>query len=341
MKTKPLIIVLVIVVLGAIGAFLWFQYGSQREKEIIKIQYPIATGAITELRSYIIKKYGIDKKYGLDLDFVYLNPGDIERKTINRDFLIGDLSPITASELALKGTHLKILHPQFHLTYFIAAKKDSPIQTLEDLKGKKFAVTPKLTAGYVALAYTLKSIGIDPEKEFNIVFGSIPEVVNLLQKGDAEAANIAYPLGAKLIAEGQVRPIVRLDDIVKQKNQNRAFPFVFGVAHEDWLATPANKKIAGNIAHAMFEASKLMRERPEVITEEANAPLNDYLKKNKLDTPAIKKILRESIPGFFYETWSDDDIANVAITLKHAKEFGLLPQNAPENIIVKPADVGF
>jgi len=68
--------------------------------------------------------------------------------------------------------------------------KDSPIQKLEDLKGKKIAwVDPNSTSGYIYPAAMLKEKGIDPEKDVQGTYaGGHDKAIMALLRGDVDAA---------------------------------------------------------------------------------------------------------------------------------------------------------
>jgi ABC-type nitrate/sulfonate/bicarbonate transport system substrate-binding protein len=74
----------------------------------------------------------------------------------------------------------------------IVARQDR-IKTLEDLKGKKL-VTKKLTSSHVMLQITLKSVGIDPLKDVEILdIGQPAGFTLMLERGEAEAGQLWEP----------------------------------------------------------------------------------------------------------------------------------------------------
>ncbi|MGE0850999.1 MAG: ABC transporter substrate-binding protein [Hyphomicrobiaceae bacterium] len=74
----------------------------------------------------------------------------------------------------------------------IVARQDR-IKVLEDLKGKKL-VTKKLTSSHVMLQIALKSVGIDPLKDVEILDIGQPAGFNLmLERGEADAGQLWEP----------------------------------------------------------------------------------------------------------------------------------------------------
>ena len=75
----------------------------------------------------------------------------------------------------------------------IVAREDRGIQRLEDLKGKKLA-TKKFTSSHVMLMLVLRAVGIDPNKDVQIVDVGEPAGFNvMIERGDADAGQLWEP----------------------------------------------------------------------------------------------------------------------------------------------------
>ena len=75
----------------------------------------------------------------------------------------------------------------------IVAREDRGIKRLEDLRGKRLT-TKKFTSSHVMLMLTLRAVGIDPNKDVQIVDCGEPAGFNvMLERGEADAGQLWEP----------------------------------------------------------------------------------------------------------------------------------------------------
>jgi two-component system, sensor histidine kinase and response regulator len=86
-------------------------------------------------------------------------------------------------------------------------KERTDIRKFSDLKGMKFAAVDKDSfGGWLAALYELKKQGIDPQKEFTLLYftGSQPKVVYDVRDGKADAGTVRTGMLEKLSGEGRI-----------------------------------------------------------------------------------------------------------------------------------------
>ena len=328
---KALLALAVLAVLTVLYVYWW------ENIRIVTVDRLNATGSVQEIRALVMKHYGIDKKHGLNLTFTSRNPGDLERSIISREHEgIHGTSPFFVPRSIAEGHALKIYSPEIAMTYHLAVRSSSPYKSIDDLIGRTVAVLPKVTAAYSSVALILQSsLGINPERDFKLVFGSIPDTIKLLRQGQVDAAIVSYPLAASLFASGDFRSIARLADFWEEKEGLR-HPFVVNIVFEDWLKNRLNRSVTKRYVAASNETVQLMMDRPEVVTEEGNPALQEYLKTNGLDSPEAKRLLRENVPALLYSVWDKKDVEAIKLVLKRAKEYGFLPPEAQIDKVMSP-----
>ncbi|MFZ5763199.1 MAG: phosphate/phosphite/phosphonate ABC transporter substrate-binding protein, partial [Thermodesulfobacteriota bacterium] len=90
----------------------------------------------------------------------------------------------------------------------ILAKAGSPINTLADLKGKKFMIVDRKSFGGAHMAWkVLKDNGIDPEKDFAafVEGGKHDNVVLAVLNGSMDAGTVRSDTMERMQAEGKIK----------------------------------------------------------------------------------------------------------------------------------------
>ena len=82
---------------------------------------------------------------------------------------------------------------------------DSPIRTVQDLRGKKIAVPGMGTPPFIFAYRVLGTQGLDPARDVSWVVYPAGELGLALEKGEVDAIGSSEPIGSMLVAQGQVR----------------------------------------------------------------------------------------------------------------------------------------
>ena len=317
-----------------LAAIFWLIPPNLWKKEPVKVQYQVAVGGANELRAQVIKKYGIDKKHGIDFEVVTTDPGELERRIANGESYLAEISPFTILAAKQKNINLLIIGPAVLYRYHALVSANSGITSIQGLKGKKIGTQPKVTAAYIATAIALKAGGIDVEKDVSVSFGNIPQTIAAVEKGEADAAMAAYPVAASLIASGKFKSAAALGDSWSEKEGGLVLPFVVIAANRDWYER--NKDTAKKVVETILDAGRFIQERPSVISE-----LADYLNKYNLNTPPIIALLEANSPKQLPNNYGEKEMRAFERYFAQAKELGFIPSNFPiEDYVVKPSELG-
>ncbi|KAM3095298.1 ABC transporter substrate-binding protein [Phormidesmis sp. 146-12] len=135
----------------------------------------------------------------------------------------------------------------------VMVPKDSPIQTLEDLRGKDVSV-PFGSAAHGMLLKALKDVGIDPQKDLRLV-SQTPEVGGSSLRTSQIAAHANFvPFGELFPYRGFARKIF--------DGAQTGIPTFHGVlVRSDFVKE--NPEIVVGYLKALLEANKMFREKPE------------------------------------------------------------------------------
>jgi ABC-type nitrate/sulfonate/bicarbonate transport system substrate-binding protein len=100
----------------------------------------------------------------------------------------------------------------FHLYW--AVKDDSPIKTVEDLKGKTVGISIIGGGTQGPFNLELRKHGIDPDKDIKLVEVAFPLSEDALRQGRVDAVNMNQPFAARAEAKGGIRKLFELADAV-------------------------------------------------------------------------------------------------------------------------------
>ena len=104
--------------------------------------------------------------------------------------------------------------PQF--TSRFAVKKDSPIKTVEDLKGHSIAVNAFGGALDMAARLMLKKHGLVPGKDVTIVEAKFPAMHAMVTSGKVDAAVFIAPFWYPAEKAGDLRPLFTMKEVARR-----------------------------------------------------------------------------------------------------------------------------
>ena len=120
--------------------------------------------------------------------------GDAVDRLVRGEFDLVELSPYAYAQaerrMKLRCLVQSIEHGSATTTGYIVVRDDSPIRTVEQLKGVQFGfVDPSSTAGYLYAAKALRDLGVDPRHDFATVdfLGNHEAVLLALFEGRIDA----------------------------------------------------------------------------------------------------------------------------------------------------------
>lgn len=141
----------------------------------------------------IIKKAGLDKKHGWELDWAIRPTSD----AYYNDFVTGAFESVDFGGLNVfanlfnKGVPLKVIQATCRWPWPIVARADSNIRTIADLKGKKLGLDrASLLYGYMTTI--ARNAGFDLEKDTQLTNVGFFQALPRLQRGEFDAANMLF-----------------------------------------------------------------------------------------------------------------------------------------------------
>jgi len=197
----------------------------------------------SNLPMWAAKEAGIYQKNGLDVDVRLIESSLVVGALLSGQVQVGGVGGSETLAAAVNGGDLKILATTTPVyPYKLEVTKD--IQTPQDLKGKKVAISRVGSSSDVATRAGLKKLGLDPDKDVSIIqVGSLQARTAAMQSG-AVQASMANPPDTLTLEDAGFHPLVDLAQLSLPASNNGI------VVQGSWLAghrDEAQKIIDSNV----------------------------------------------------------------------------------------------
>lgn len=217
----------------------------------IRMGSPAATHS---LPLWVAKERGFFSKHGLDAEVIIVRGGPLAITAVLGDSLQFAAAGMTTMLPArLKGADLNLIAcPLDTDIYYLIARPE--IKRVADLKGKSSGVTRFGSVTHFALRFTLKHLGLDPERD-----------VSVLQMGETEAIAAALNAGKISFATLSINTALAFLD--------RGWPVLTETRKTDFVSPPScilgkqtfirkNGEVAKRVLKAYVEAINSIKENP-------------------------------------------------------------------------------
>jgi NitT/TauT family transport system substrate-binding protein len=202
---------------------------------VVKIAV-IGSGGQAEV-PYVIKTFGLDKKYGLDVEQVdYSMPGQHYAmfRSGAADIAPGNFMDLLRQRKA--GLKIRAFHGFQGYNNIIVAKPSSAIATFADLKGKKVGEFGTTFLDWLILrAAGEKAYGFDLEKDSTIVQGAPPLLNQLLARNEVDATLQFSSLTFGPLARGEQKVVADLPAVMRAAGFSPEAFYLQWLVTEDWI----------------------------------------------------------------------------------------------------------
>ena len=140
---------------------------------------------------------------------------------------------------------------------------NSPIQKIQDLKGKRIGVPGMGTPPFVFANRVLGTHGVDASTEIGWKVYPAGELGLALKKGEVDAVADAEPIGTLLIAQGIARNVEGMDEATDLPYANEYCCEI--IANGKWI--DANPDTAARATRAILKGAKWVQENPKAAAQ--------------------------------------------------------------------------
>jgi len=270
---------------------------------------------------YVIKKLELDAKHDFLLDIHYVKD-EIQRSLESVEVALQEGSTdiisidwISVARERAHGIPITAGVPYGRTIGGIVVPKDSSIQSLEDLPGKRIGVVRKVDKNWILTrAACIKRYGFDPQREATVIEAlSKSKLTHRLETGDVEAALQFWQLIPPLEASGKYRQVVDMIDLLPYLGVQKMIPFsVFTFREEFAKGQPQTIRA---YARAFADAVDYMKKNDEIWEELHEKMLSQ-------ETPQAVQAIRDRWRARVMTTWNEETIRNVRLLFEELLKVG-------------------
>jgi NitT/TauT family transport system substrate-binding protein len=184
----------VVLILLFIAQFTFAPSGFSQNKPLKRIRVGVPSLGMSNIIIYLTKEAKLFEKYGLDAEVILLRgSGEASKAMIGGSIQIAPIATPTVINADLAGSDILIL--SHTLPGVIQALMVKPeIKRVEDLKGKKIAVTTYGSLTDFLVRYLARKKGLNPDREFALIqVGGENERLMVLKQGAVDGATLSHP----------------------------------------------------------------------------------------------------------------------------------------------------
>ncbi len=161
--------------------------------QIVVSGYGVSPGSIPYA---VIAAKGYFKDEGLDVTVQSAVGSDVVRTLMAGNLLYGESSPIPVIAANAQGANLRIISGNINTMGDViwVTMPNSPIKSLNDIKGKRIAFTTPLSATQALVYLMLEQLKMKPEDVTLVAAGGFPQELTALEHGGVDVATIVEPL---------------------------------------------------------------------------------------------------------------------------------------------------
>lgn len=275
----------------------------------------------------VMQLRGFDRKHGITIK-EELVPGvqGMLVRAGNLDFHVMFMTWTNVPTLRAKGVDVVNVFATSNFSHDLLVKKDSPIKSWKDLKGKTVGLPGNAAATSTQLfRYEMKKyFGVAPE-DVQVRFAAPGLLATQLERGDIEVSLLHEPIASKFLASGEYRSIGGLGDAYKANTGKTPPPYINVALNGKWAKD--NPDVAKRFVAALKESLQYLASNEDVWPELAA--------KVKLTDKAEIDMLRKRVGGAVNSEWRADQIeAQKTIMADMVKvltsqELGAFPETVP------------
>ncbi|MCD7825715.1 MAG: aliphatic sulfonate ABC transporter substrate-binding protein [Clostridiaceae bacterium] len=285
---------------------------------------------ITHTQALVMKNQGtLEEKWKdtCNVTWTSFNAGPEETEAIFAGEIdLGYIGPVPAISANVKSEgEVKIISNTTNAGAVLLKRKDSGIESVKDLAGKKVAVPQLGNTQHLCLLNLLSENGlktIDAGGDVTVSASSNADILNLMDNGSVDAALVPEPWGTTIENNGSAEILLEYDEVFLEGN----YPTAVVVASEDFINE--HPDLVQEFLEAHEDATLYINENQEEARKIVNEEIED----------TTGKALDEDVIESAFSRMTVDTSLNTEAIMKFAeisKEEGFITEVPEESDVFK------
>ncbi len=283
-----------------------------------------AGGSAMGLVTSVVKRHGLDLRHGVDLDLKPFDPADGEKAVVIGTLEVGIFVPVSWAIVNHEGQDISFLAPIYRNHGAVLVRADAPYQQMADLRGKKIATLGQISGLYTSMQVLMREMGLDWEKDFELVSGPAPAVAAALERGDVEAAVPFEPNSSLLLSTGKYRELLNPNEAWRQITGSAMF-LVGLAARQRWI--DQNPDTARAVKATILDATRYIREHPDVFEEEREAL--------GIQSAAHLALVKQRMADIYLPEQDPALVRSIEEIIDRSVELGIAPAKPQKDVFVR------
>lgn len=246
--------------------------GDSAGKTAVRIAY---FPNITHSQALVMKAQGtLEKQWAdtCDVTWTSFNAGPAEMEAIFAGEIdLGYIGPVPALSANSKSNgEVKIISNSTNAGAVLLVRKDSGIQSVADLSGKKVAIPQLGNTQHLCLLHILSENGLkttDQGGDVTVSASANADILNLMDNGSVDAALVPEPWGTTIEQNGNAEVLLDADEIMLEGN----YPTAVVVVSEDFMK--AHPDLVEEFLAAHEDATLYINEHQDEAIQTVNAEI--------------------------------------------------------------------
>lgn len=296
--------------------------GSGGSEDLTEVSFATTETGSAGVLTSIIQDQGLDEKHGLNVSVQAASPPKAMQLLRNEAVQTSLFSPQGAAVANTEGSNIRLFGSILANHTSLMTTPDSDIEGWDDLVGESVGILSPPSGMWNQTNLLLREMGYS-EDDFDFRQGSPGAIHSFDQRGDVAAHVHFVPVSIKSIANGDMREVQFLPSKFEELLGHN-LQFVPLGAHQSWI--DANPEAARGLRDTLIEAQQLFHDSPrETISSYSDAI--GLENEDQIDAAV------ERMPPTYPAAWGDEQKSNVTTQLELSKEYGIIPEDAPTDIV--------